>query len=75
VFVSLYLVGVVLIASFAVDRGNELLGDDRLDRRGELHPNLLLLMRWEDVDDPVDGLRRVLRVERGEHQVSGFRRS
>ena len=41
---------------------------------GELAADLVLLVRREDRDDPVDGLGRVQRVERGEHQVAGLRR-
>ncbi len=42
--------------------------------RGQLHPDLLLLVRREHVDDAVDRLRRVLRVQGGEHQVAGLGR-
>ncbi len=38
----------------------------------ELHPHLLLLVRGEHVDDAVDRLRRVLRVQRREDQVAGL---
>ena len=41
---------------------------------GELHADLLLLVRGEHVDDAVDRLRRVLRVQRREHEVTGLRR-
>src|SRR5262249_5638360 len=43
-----------------------------LERLGELDANLLLLGGREGVDDPVDGLGSALRVERGEHQVTGL---
>ena len=52
----------------------QLLGADALQRRGELHPDLLLLVRGEHVDDAVDRLRRVLGVQRREHEVAGLRR-
>ena len=41
---------------------------------GQLHADLLLLVRREDVDDAVDGLRGVLRVQRGEDEVTGLGR-
>ena len=40
----------------------------------ELDPHLLLLVRREHVDDPVDRLRRVLRVQGREDQVTGLGR-
>jgi hypothetical protein len=48
----------------------QLLSHDALEGRRELHPHLLLLVRREHVDDPVDRLRGVLRVQGGEHQVA-----
>ena len=48
------------------------LADDALDGAGELDPDLLLLVRREDVDDAVDGLRGVLRVQGGEDEVTGL---
>src|SRR3954447_9374866 len=50
----------------------ERLADDALERAGELNPDLLLLVRWEDVDDTVDRLCRVLRVQGGEDEVTGL---
>ena len=41
---------------------------------GELHADLLLLVRREHVDDAVDRLRRVLGVQRGEDEVAGLGR-
>ena len=60
-------------APLSVSRLQELLGDDPLEGCRQLHPDLLLLVRWEHVDDPVDRLWRVLRMERREHEVSGLR--
>ena len=53
-------------------RKQQLLGDDALDGGGDLHPDLLLLVRREHVDHPVDGLRAVLSVQGGEDQVPGL---
>ena len=51
---------------------DELLGHHALQGCAELDPNLLLLVRRKCVDDPVDGLRRILRVQCGEDQVPGL---
>src|SRR5450631_2438257 len=48
------------------------LADDTLQGAGELHPNLLLLVGREDVDDAVDRLRSVLGVECGKDEVAGL---
>ena len=40
--------------------------------RGEHHPRLLLQVRREEVDDPVDGLGRVQGVQGREHEVAGL---
>ncbi len=50
------------------------LADHSLQRAGQLGPDLLLLMGREDVDDAVDGLGGVLRVQGREHQVTGLGR-
>lgn len=39
---------------------------------GKLHPDLLLLGGWENVDDPVDGLGGPHRVQGGEDKLTGF---
>ena len=52
----------------------ELLGDDPLERDRELHPDLVLLLGREDVDDPVDRLGGRLGVQGREHEVAGLRR-
>ena len=57
-----------------VGRLEQLLGHDALERRRELDADLLLLVRREHVDDAVDRLRRVLRVQRGEDEVPGLGR-
>src|SRR2546426_9302474 len=48
------------------------LGDHPLQHKGELRPDLGLLVRREDVDDAVDRLGRRVGVERGERQVAGL---
>ena len=50
----------------------QLLRDDGFQHRRQLHANLLLLVRREDIDDPVDGLRGVGGMQRGEDQVAGL---
>ena len=62
------------VAAGAVGALDQRLGDDALQRGRELRADLLLLVRREDVDDPVDGLRGRLRVQRGEHEVAGLGR-
>ena len=52
--------------------GTEPLRDDRLERAGELHPDLRLLLGGEHVDDAVDRLRGVVGVQRGEDEVAGL---
>lgn len=59
--------------SAAVRSWYELLGTDAHKNRGELDTHLLLLVGREDVDDSVDGLRRILSMERGKNEVSCFR--
>ena len=48
------------------------LRDHSFDGLGEHGPDLLLLVRREDVDDAVDGFGRRVRVQRTEHQVARF---
>ncbi len=50
------------------------LGHDALEGHGQLGADLALLGRREHVDDAVDRLRRVLGVQRGEHEVAGLSR-
>ncbi len=59
-------------ATGAVGVGQQLLGHDPLQRDGELDAHLTLLVGGEHVDDAVDRLRGVLRVQRGEDQVTGL---
>ena len=61
-------------AALAVGGRQQRLGDDALEADRELHADLALLGGREDVDDAVDRLRRVLGVQRGEHEVAGFGR-
>ena len=51
---------------------HEGLADDTLQGGRELGPHLPLLVRREDIDDAVDGLRGILGVQRGEHQMPGL---
>ena len=51
---------------------HERLADDTAKGRRELRSHLALLVRREDVDNTVDGLRRILRVQGGEDEVAGF---
>src|SRR5918993_5868234 len=50
----------------------ERLGDDALQGVCELRTDLVLLVRWEDVYDPIDGLRGILGVQRPEDEVPGL---
>ena len=61
-------------AALAVGGRDQRLGDDALEADRELGADLALLGGREDVDDAVDGLRRVLGVERGEDEVAGLGR-
>src|SRR5215211_8050113 len=58
----------------AIVGGDERLGDDALQGVCELRADLMLLVRREDVYDPVNGLRGILSVQRTEDEVSGLRR-
>src|SRR5215211_1868796 len=58
----------------AVVGGDQRLGDDALQGVCELRADLVLLVRREDVYDPVDGLRGILGVKRTEDEVPGLRR-
>ena len=59
-------------AASAVGGREQRLRDDALQRAGDLHAHLLLLLAGEDVDDAVDRSRRALRVQRAEHEVAGL---
>ena len=56
--------------TFSAQARQELLSDDTFQRGGDLYADLLLLVRREYVDHPVDRLGAVLRVKGGEDQVS-----
>ena len=58
--------------SFAVGGGHEGLRDDRLDRDAELRSDLRLLLGGKDVDDSVDRLRGVDRMQCREDEVAGL---
>ena len=53
-------------------RRRQRLRDDALQAVRQLGADLLLLVGREDVDEPVDGLRGGLGVQRGEHEVAGL---
>ena len=53
-------------------RGSRRCAIAALQDAGELNADLALLVRREDGDDAVDGLGRVERVQRREHQVPGL---
>ena len=57
-----------------VHAGQQQLGDDRVDRGGQLGPDLLLLVGREGVHDAVHRTGGARGVQRGEHEVAGFRR-
>ena len=57
-------------ASEPVRGGDELLRHHALEGGRELDPHLLLLVGREHVDDAVDRLGRILRVQRGEDEVT-----
>ena len=59
-------------AALAVGGRQQRLRDDALERAGDLHADLLLLLGREDVDDAVDRRRRALRVQRAEDEVAGL---
>ena len=59
-------------AAMAVGAGDEALADDAFQRAGELGDDLRLLVGGKDIHEAVDGLRRVGRMQRGEHQVAGL---
>jgi hypothetical protein len=61
-------------ASRIAHHGQQLLAHDGLDALRQLHAYLFLLVRGENVNDAVHGLRSVRRVQRGQHEVAGFRR-
>ena len=56
-------------AATAVGRRHQSLRDDTLERAGELHAHLVLLLGGEHVDDAVDRLGRTLGVQGREHEV------
>ena len=47
---------------------------DTQEDGGELHPNLHLLVSREDIDQTIEGLRRILSVQRPQNQVPRLRR-
>jgi hypothetical protein len=60
--------------SFSSCPGDELLGQDPLQDKGELSPDLLLLVGREDIDDSVDRFHAGVGMEGGEGQMARLRR-
>ena len=58
--------------SAPVVRLDQLQRDDAAQDERELRADLLVLIGREGVDDAVDRLRRVVRVQRGEDEVAGL---
>ena len=58
--------------AMAVGARDQALADDAFQGAGQLGDDLRLLVGGEDIHQAVDGLRRVGRVQRGEHQVAGL---
>jgi hypothetical protein len=61
-------------APAAVGRRQQILGDDPLQRIGQLHDDLPLRVAFEHADDPLQRVRDVGRVHGGQHEVARFRR-
>src|SRR5512139_262934 len=59
-------------AALTVGARHEPLADDAAEGTGEREPDLLLLVRGEEVDDAGDGLLRVGRVQRRHDEVTGL---
>ena len=60
-------------AAFPVGARQQPLRNHREHAERELDSDLLLLSRGEHVDYSIDRLDRIVRVQRAEHQVAGFR--
>src|SRR5216683_689340 len=60
-------------AALVIRAAHQPLRDDRLQRGGKLQTDLLLLRRREDRDNTLNRFRGVEGVQRGKHQVAGFR--
>ena len=58
--------------SLLVGSSNQLLTDNRFQNEAQLTSHHILLMRGEKIDDTVNRLNRVIRMERRKHQVSSF---
>ena len=50
-------------ATRAIDLGNKLLGNNASERLGYHNANLVALVGWEDVENPVEGSRGIACVE------------
>ena len=60
--------------SLTIGSGEQALRNDAQQRSRQLQANLSLLMRREDVHDPIHRLADVVGVEGGEHQMARFGR-
>ena len=59
-------------AALTVGSGHELLDDDRVEAQCELLFDLRLLRGREDIDDAMNRLRGVARVQRRQNQMTGL---
>ncbi len=57
---------------FSVDRRQKLLGNYRLKNRCQLRADLVLPVRWEHIDNTLNGRCRTDGMQGGEYQMSGF---
>ena len=53
---------------------HQLLRDDRLQVQREVHPGLLVPVGRKEVNDSVERLIGIVRMQRAERQVAGFRK-
>src|SRR5207302_1356460 len=60
-------------AAASVYTRQERLAKNSFEHHRELRANLRLLVRWENVNNTVDGRSGAVRVQSGERQVAGFR--
>ncbi len=59
-------------ASLSSGLREQLLGQDPFQNKGELGPDLLLLVGWKDIDDAVDRFDAGIRMQGGKGQMTGF---
>ena len=66
------MISMAMRAPLAAGLRQQRLADDPLEHERELRADLRLLVRREDVDDAVDGLRRRVGVQGAEGEVAGL---